>query len=195
MRYFAAISATSVLASSVPPSPWKISQPMCSYSLIPDDGGGGAFAPDVDADEDRLPVCELADAALPGARGKPCTLSFSTDRDGMCGRRASEPPRENPAAPYSGVVRLLMASATVDRPEATARHGNDLRPRAEEAARYERRERLIKSERQTTPAKLERERLVQERRTLKRERQQAAAARDETAAKAADGTTAVVPGG
>jgi hypothetical protein len=38
----------------------------------------------------------------------------------------------------------------------------------------------MKSKRQTTKAKLARERLVQERRTLKREKKRAAAARNET---------------
>jgi len=47
----------------------------------------------------------------------------------------------------------------------------------------DRKECLMKSKRQTTKAKLARERLVQERRTLKREKKQAAAAaRDEPAA-------------
>jgi hypothetical protein len=56
----------------------------------------------------------------------------------------------------------------------------------------------MKGKRQTTMAKMTRERLVQERRTLKREKKRAAAAaRDEAAAargeQAVDGTAAALP--
>jgi hypothetical protein len=54
----------------------------------------------------------------------------------------------------------------------------------------------MKSKRQTTRAKLERERLVRERRTLKRERKQAvAAARDEAPTQPVEDTISVEPGG
>jgi hypothetical protein len=56
----------------------------------------------------------------------------------------------------------------------------------------EREEALMKSKRQTTRAKLERERLVRERRTSKQERKQAAAAaRDEAPAQPVEDTTSV----
>jgi hypothetical protein len=60
----------------------------------------------------------------------------------------------------------------------------------------EREQGLMKSKRQTTRAKLERERLVRERRTLKLERKQAAAAaRDNAEAQPAEETISVEPDG
>jgi hypothetical protein len=56
------------------------------------------------------------------------------------------------------------------------------------------REGLMKGKRQTTRAKLERERLVRERRTLKLERKQAAAAaRDEARTRPVEDTISVEP--
>ena len=55
---------------------------------------------------------------------------------------------------------------------------------------------MAKSKRQTTRAKLERERLVQERRMLKQERKQAAAAaRDEAPLQPVEDTSSVEPDG
>jgi hypothetical protein len=52
----------------------------------------------------------------------------------------------------------------------------------------------MKSKRQTTRAKLERERLVRERRTLKLERKQAAAAARDDAAQPVEDTISLEPG-